>query len=541
MIGRDWTGKSREQSSNLSRLSLWLPVGLSWLSLYGICNSQANCRITIGTNTIIAKKHTPLKVLDIIQQRKCLANIDYLNGIEQFREGVMMKQLCFIVLAMTVAGLGAMVNFGDDYIGSGDMGMFRKTRRTQSNSNYGSEPSSYTTQYYYNSEIPTQIDSILSGGSTGPYGGGSVSRLYYYHYTDYYKVVEEKWSWNFDNTQMMYNGSITSHYNLLDQITLEIYELSYDQRRNEYYYNDQGKITTFKEFYPYYSSSSPYRITTYSYDDQSRLTFTVMLQEDQIALQGWQSWSLHSQPDSTYTYTPMASGTKHFITLNLFDDNDEIIHQKNFRKVSLSNANWSRTDYLYSYVTVEGINFPLQRTTRTGNVANTTVEFVPSYEYTSNYSYTGGYHNVFFFDGNAHNTFSYNANWLLTGSNRNDESGNNGVSQIWEYYGPVDNNDPIAPQLSAEDWKISVFPNPCSRGTAMLSIELQGKSYSKAGHYSYELYNLRGQKLQEGQLNHAIILQRSFGLDLDDICSGIYQIRLLMDGGVKTCKRIVLY
>lgn len=105
----------------------------------------------------------------------------------------------------------------------------------------------------------------------------------------------------------------------------------------------------------------------------------------------------------------------------------------------------------------------------------------------------------------------------------------------------VANDDPAVPPASVADWRINVYPNPCSSGIGCVSIELQGGSFSKEGRYGYALYNIRGQKLQEGLISYTEMQQRSFSLDLDGISSGIYQISLLVDGMIKTRKRIVLY
>lgn len=105
----------------------------------------------------------------------------------------------------------------------------------------------------------------------------------------------------------------------------------------------------------------------------------------------------------------------------------------------------------------------------------------------------------------------------------------------------VANDDPAVAPASVEDWRINVYPNPCSRDIRIVSIELQGESFSKEGHYSYLLFNIRGQKLQEELISMEEIRNRGFRFDITDLETGIYLLSVLDNGKIKNAKKIVVY
>ena len=105
----------------------------------------------------------------------------------------------------------------------------------------------------------------------------------------------------------------------------------------------------------------------------------------------------------------------------------------------------------------------------------------------------------------------------------------------------VATDDPVAPPASVEDWSINVYPNPYSFGFGTLNIELAGESFAKSGSYSYQLFNIRGQKVQEGQISSEDLSQRNFSLALDGFSAGIYQISLLFGGKSIQSKKLVVY
>ena len=84
--------------------------------------------------------------------------------------------LLFLTLAIS---LGAIVNLGDEYIGSTPMGQFRKTGETVSYRDcYGGDGDhdySRYTYYYYNEFYPTRLDSIHSI-TLNAVGGGGLKR-----------------------------------------------------------------------------------------------------------------------------------------------------------------------------------------------------------------------------------------------------------------------------------------------------------------------------------------------------------------------------
>jgi len=105
----------------------------------------------------------------------------------------------------------------------------------------------------------------------------------------------------------------------------------------------------------------------------------------------------------------------------------------------------------------------------------------------------------------------------------------------------VANDDPVAPPISVEDWRLNVYPNPYTSGFGNLNIELRGESFTKVGQYSHRLFNIRGQKIQEGQISPEALSQRSFELSIEGLSPGIYQIAVLIDGEIKSIKRFTIY
>jgi hypothetical protein len=85
------------------------------------------------------------------------------------------------------------------------------------------------------------------------------------------------------------------------------------------------------------------------------------------------------------------------------------------------------------------------------------------------------------------------------------------------FVGPVDTDDPVAPELCLS--RINVAPNPF-RTSSLVSLEL-----GRAADTRVELYNLKGQKILE--LQHAYLSEgvHSFTLDAANLSSGLYLIR----------------
>ena len=85
------------------------------------------------------------------------------------------------------------------------------------------------------------------------------------------------------------------------------------------------------------------------------------------------------------------------------------------------------------------------------------------------------------------------------------------------FVGPVDTDDPVAPELCLS--RINVAPNPF-RTSSLVSLEL-----GRAANTRVELYNLKGQKILE--LQHAYLSEgvHSFTLDAANLSSGLYLIR----------------
>jgi len=105
----------------------------------------------------------------------------------------------------------------------------------------------------------------------------------------------------------------------------------------------------------------------------------------------------------------------------------------------------------------------------------------------------------------------------------------------------VANDDPVAPPASVEDWRINIYPNPCHCGIEMVSVDLRGESFSKEGDYSYGLFNIRGQKVQQGLVKAEDFRKRKFDIAVNELGAGIYLMTVSYFGDIKNVNKIVMY
>ncbi|PKN71408.1 MAG: hypothetical protein CVU50_10240, partial [Candidatus Cloacimonetes bacterium HGW-Cloacimonetes-3] len=91
------------------------------------------------------------------------------------------------------------------------------------------------------------------------------------------------------------------------------------------------------------------------------------------------------------------------------------------------------------------------------------------------------------------------------------------------------------------DWQIGVYPNPCAKVNSTVNIELIGDSYQKHADISYELYNIKGQKLQSKSITTANFEHKTILVDTADLSSGVYIIAISNKGTIVNAKRIALY
>jgi hypothetical protein len=105
----------------------------------------------------------------------------------------------------------------------------------------------------------------------------------------------------------------------------------------------------------------------------------------------------------------------------------------------------------------------------------------------------------------------------------------------------VANDDPVAPPVSVEDWRINVYPNPCSRYETELKVDLLGSAYAKDGSYTYRIYNVRGQLLKQEAISITELRDGSFRVSLEHIPTGIYLITINNESQVLISKKVAIY
>lgn len=102
----------------------------------------------------------------------------------------------------------------------------------------------------------------------------------------------------------------------------------------------------------------------------------------------------------------------------------------------------------------------------------------------------------------------------------------------------VANCDPVAPEVYQDQWRISVYPNPCSRVETELKVDLLGAAYAKGSSYTYKIYNIRGQLVKKEVISSNDLSERSFSVSLGQISTGIYLITINNESQVLISKKV---
>jgi hypothetical protein len=105
----------------------------------------------------------------------------------------------------------------------------------------------------------------------------------------------------------------------------------------------------------------------------------------------------------------------------------------------------------------------------------------------------------------------------------------------------VANDDPVAPPASVEDWRMNVYPNPCSRYETELKVDLLGSAYAKDGSYTYRIYNVRGQLIKQEAISISELRDGSFSVRLELYSTGIYLITINDKSQVLISKKVAIY
>lgn len=396
------------------------------------------------------------------------------------------RALMSVLFLYVSIGLASAVNLGDEFIGSGEIGSWRKVTVGSSVSDPQDGGSSSTDHFYYSLNNPAQLDSICNNHSSESHYYATTRRFYYYSYPHCSVRLEELWDLAYYDPEYVLRGTIIQTYNL-EGLLIEEYKDAYSQiERTEYLYDASGNLTdTF--FYDYeINPSVPAKIINSSYDSQNRLVYTQKTDLVDTYFRSWQSWGAHSLPDSIYTLQPREFYMK--FVINEFDSNGNLAFNSTFTKSHVDIPVWRRDSKIYTYLESGGMFFPLQIDYQLDFVASIDEPFVPGDPYTINYSYSDGYHSASSLDEyGRRETFNYNDHWLLTYKSYNDGyGGGNSKTIVWDYYGPVSNQDNLAPTVSFD-----AYPNP-----AKDRLEIKFNHSPGSAPVTMEVFNIRGQLIR---------------------------------------------
>jgi len=446
----------------------------------------------------------------------------------------MSKRLIFALVCLWQADicLAAVINLGDECINPNGPGNWRKRLEHRYQTPYGSESSSYYTWYYYNQAIPTRLDSVKTGGSTGPYNSGAVDRYFYNSYPAYEEEVIEIWSY-FCDSGLVLERIFTTRYDLEGK-KFE-YLVSNDQgfviNRIAYTYDAHGNLSSETEYRSNYDPVQPYQIIIHTYDSQNRLIYTNWNREGQSISNRWQSWSSHTLPDSIYI--DQSTSPVVVIWKNQFDYRGELVLQSKITK-DHSYSSWYRKDSSFSYLIWNEMLFPEQTVIESGYIAAPDAPFTPTNTSTISYNYSNNYHSVNFYWG-GHYGYTYDDNWLLTAHTENNDYGNLSETITWESYDPVPVHDGCAPAL-----RLDIWPNPAQD---LLIIKMDRQDAPTVS--GARVFNLKGQLVRGLDSPERAGNQMRYSWDCRDesgrdVPNGIYLIKIETPGGTFTRRISVL-
>ncbi|MGI6198421.1 MAG: T9SS type A sorting domain-containing protein [Candidatus Cloacimonadaceae bacterium] len=438
-----------------------------------------------------------------------------------------MKRVTMLLLLTLAVSLSAIVNLGDEYIGSTPMGPFRKTKQSDSNwSGYATGSADY---FFYDEENPTRLIRIERSYSYPD--GSSYSKVYfeYLEFDDHREMVEsyylnwqDDWGEGTDGYELQYTKTYT--YDLQDKL-LEYnrVSLNYGNERCLYGYDDNDNLVTETLYRSYESETEPARVITYGYDVQNRLNYKKEVESGQTRLEIWQTWGDYPLPDSTYTWKP----NDRLIQKHYFDENGQRHYQQQWYKLA-SSSSWRRTDILYQYILAHQIYFPLSVNSQTAIVESIDAPFVPESTTVDNYVYTNDYHHVSITQGRYTITYEYDDNWLLTKHDCRDSEHENSYTRnfAWQQYA-TPNDDPTAVPQAV----VTAYPNP-ARGNVNISLN---KSSSPAPAEA-KVYNVRGQLVRRLEVSDTRGDQYLYNWDCKDsnshaVPAGVYLIRIKTNSG----------
>jgi hypothetical protein len=441
-----------------------------------------------------------------------------------------MKRTLILPLLILSVSLGAIVNLGDEYIGSTPMGKFRKTGETESYSGYGGGEGGSTLHiyYYYNEFIPTRLDSIYSTTSS-EYSAGSRSYYEYTEFDDYYLQTENVYTWSvFDDDPGYQLRYVTLYkYDYQDRILESHLTMGShgDVDRILYAYDANGNLLLKTEYKTLQSNTIPYRVTTWEYDEQNRNTYSQITVNQAVAQTRWLSWSDHPLPDSTYILNEPTSTYLQEIHKNYFDENGERNYSVSMKKLRTYEY-WTRWDRYYTYTYAHGLVFPIAVNAVYGRVSEPNATFVPDGTDVRNYAYTNDYHKVEV-SPNPYEEYRYDDNMLLTLSAYRDLESTSRTRHIsWQYYGPpISSDDPTAVPAAM----VAAYPNP-AKDNMNISLSKSNPPIEA------KVYNIKGQLVRRLEVSEKTSDQYLYNWDCKDrnnraVPAGVYLIRIKTNSG----------
>jgi hypothetical protein len=445
-----------------------------------------------------------------------------------------MKKFAILLFLTLAIGLSAIVNIGDEYIGSTPMGSYRKTYCGHTRGCAEHDDLWDRTYYYYDESVPARLTRVEHEYYDYLENMSYDSKLIYEYLEgdDCYQKVEShycRYAWNPDPETFDLHAQRTYTYNLQDKL-IEFYKISFYEdysERTEYTYDANGNLVGELTYNSSYGETEPYRSAVYHYDSQNRLTHQEEMELSQLTSSLTQVWSNHPLPDSIYTWNPRAEE----VQMNLFDESGLRNCVQRWRRRP-NQDDWNRFDQTYQYVTAHQIHFPTQILTVSGRAHTAGGPFYQQEtNFTEYYEYTNDFHSV---TVNGEYVFNYNDSWLLTGGEPVDRDYGIYYTYTWEYYTPNDDPTAIPPAL------VSAYPNPAK---GMVNISLSKRDAPNP--VEAKVYNIKGQWVRNLQVNDLSSDQYHYNWDCKDqrnnaVPAGIYLIRIKTERGEVSKKVTVL-
>ncbi len=411
---------------------------------------------------------------------------------------------------------------------------------TQSSAWPGGDSSNSQTTYYYNTNYPSEYDSVVVATSNQFY---TTSRTIYTrnYYPDYYEVIEEEYynSWD-DGWELV--GRETRRYNYLNKLMEYIQYHSTETglevlNRTIYVYNADGLI----EVVQVYSAQGQLQSETNNTYNSNNLLATQDMynwdsQTNQLVQYFHESryYTQYSKPDSIHWWQLNSGNIENHSDYNYYNEQGLVYHSE-----SHSDNNILKRYYEFVF----GDNRYFTSSIRTYNYIDITTNPVINDSTHTVYSYSSNYHNqtVYYYHNGTQLYVSnsvYNDNWCMTNHSSSYDYGTYGYSMsstiVWESYTDV-MDDYIVPSAIS----VRVYPNP-AHSSANLVYKL-----SEPAVVNLSIYNLKGQLVYKTNMGAQTAGENSFilpslGANGLGLSSGIYLVRVDTGKSSQTTRFVVM-